>query len=294
VRRIQENEVKDALKRMKGGKAMGPDGIPIEMERSFGYVAIVWLTKLFNIIFGSNKIPDEWRRSILVPIFKNKRDVQNCTNYRWIKLMSHIMKLWERIIEHRLREVTNVTENQFGFMLGRSTMETIFLIRQLMKRCREQKKDMHVIFIDLEKAYDKVPRNVIWWALQKHKVSTKYIALVKDIYDNVVTSVRTSDGNTNDFLINIGLYQGSALSPFLFALVMDEVTRDIQGGIPWCMLFTDDVVLVDERTRVDQKLKLWRRTLETRGFRLSRSKTDYMKCDFSATTQEEGDVRLDG
>jgi hypothetical protein len=294
VRRIQENEVKDALKRMKGGKAMGPDGIPIEMERSFGYVAIVWLTKLFNIIFGSNKIPDEWRRSILVPIFKNKRDVQNCTNYRWIKLMSHIMKLWERIIEHRLRGVTNVTENQFGFMLGRSTMETIFLIRQLMKRCREQKKDMHVIFIDLEKAYDKVPRNVIWWALQKHKVSTKYIALVKDIYDNVVTSVRTSDGNTNDFLINIGLYQGSALSPFLFALVMDEVTRDIQGGIPWCMLFTDDVVLVDERTRVDQKLKLWRRTLETRGFRLSRSKTDYMKCDFSATTQEEGDVRLDG
>jgi hypothetical protein len=294
VRRIQENEVKDALKRMKGGKAMGPDGIPIEMERSFGYVAIVWLTKLFNIIFGSNKIPDEWRRSILVPIFKNKRDVQNCTNYRWIKLMSHIMKLWERIIEHRLRGVTNVTENQFGFMLGRSTMETIFLIRQLMKRCREQKKDMHVIFIDLEKAYDKVPRNVIWWALQKHKVSTKYIALVKDIYDNVVTSVRTSDGNTNDFLINIGLYQGSALSPFLFALVMDEVTRDIQGGIPWCMLFTDDVVLVDERTRVDQKLKLWRRTLETRGFRLSRSKTDYIKCDFSATTQEEGDVRLDG
>jgi hypothetical protein len=293
VRRIQENEVKDALKRMKGGKAMGPDGIPIEMERSFGYVAIVWLTKLFNIIFGSNKIPDEWRRSILVPIFKNKRDVQNCTNYRWIKLMSHIMKLWERIIEHRLRGVTNVTENQFGFMLGRSTMETIFLIRQLMKRCREQKKDMHVIFIDLEKVYDKVPRNVIWWALQKHKVSTKYIALVKDIYDNVVTSVRTSDGNTNDFLINIGLYQGSALSPFLFALVMDEVTRDIQGGIPWCMLFTDDVVLVDERTRVDQKLKLWRRTLETRGFRLSRSKTDYMKCDFSATTQEEGDVRLD-
>jgi hypothetical protein len=290
VRRIQENEVKDALKRMKGGKAMGPDGIPIEMERSFGYVAIVWLTKLFNIIFGSNKIPDEWRRSILVPIFKNKRDVQNCTNYRWIKLMSHIMKLWERIIEHRLRGVTNVTENQFGFMLGRSTMETISFIRQLMERCREQKKDMHVIFIDLEKAYDKVPRNVKWWALQKHKVSTKYIALVKDIYDNVVTSVRTSDGNTNDFLINIGLYQGSALSPFLFSLVMDEVTRDIQGGI----LFTDDVVLVDERTRVDQKLKLWRRTLEIRGFRLSRSKTDYMKCDFSATTQEEGDVRLDG
>jgi hypothetical protein len=72
------------------------------------------------------------------------------------------------------------------------------------------------------------------------------------MYDNVVISVRTSDDDTNDFLINIRLHQGSALSPYLFALVMDEVIRDIQVGIPWCMLFADDVVLVDEsRTGVD-------------------------------------------
>jgi hypothetical protein len=61
------------------------------------------------------------------------------------------------------------------------------------------------------------------------------------------------------------------------------------------MFFADDVVLVDEsRTRIDQKLELWRRTLKAKGFRLSISKTEYMKCDFSATTQVEGDVRLDG
>jgi hypothetical protein len=82
VRRIQESEVKDALTRMKEGKAMGPDGIPIEVWMTIGDVAIVWLTKLFNLIFQSNKKPDEWRRSILVPIFKNKGDVQSCTNYR--------------------------------------------------------------------------------------------------------------------------------------------------------------------------------------------------------------------
>jgi hypothetical protein len=75
------------------------------------------------------------------------------------------------------------------------------------------------------------------------------------------------------------------LSSYLFALVMDEVTRDIQGDIPWCILFTDDVILVDEsRAGVDQKLELWIQTLEAKGFRLSRSKTEYMKCDFSATT----------
>jgi hypothetical protein len=107
--------------------------------------------------------------------------------------MSHTMKLRERIIEHRLRRVTNVTKNQFGFVPERSTMEAIFLIRQLMERCRDQKKDMHIVFIDLEKAYDKVPRNVMWWALQKHKVSTKYITLIKNIYDNIVTCIQTSE-----------------------------------------------------------------------------------------------------
>jgi hypothetical protein len=96
-----------------------------------------------------------------------------------------------------------------------------------MERCREQKKDMHMIFIDLEKVYDKVPRNVMWWALQKLKVSSKYITLIRDMYDNIVISVRTSDGDTNDFPINIGLHHWSTLSPYLFALVMDEVTRDI-------------------------------------------------------------------
>ena len=106
-----------------------------------------------------------------------------------------------------------------------------------------------------------------------------------------MTRVRTSDGDTDDFSTMIGLHQRSALSPYLFALVMDEVTRDI----PWCMLFEDDVVLVDEnRTGVNQKLELWRETLEFKGFRLSRTKTEYMICDFGTTTREEEDISLDG
>ena len=70
VRRIQEAEVGKALKRMKGGKAMGPDGIPIEVWRCLSARAVVWLTKLFNLIFRSNMMTEEWRKSILVPIFK--------------------------------------------------------------------------------------------------------------------------------------------------------------------------------------------------------------------------------
>ena len=69
-------------------------------------------------------------------------------------------------------------------------LEAIFLIRQLMERYREQKKNLHIVFIDLEKGYDKVPRNITWWALKKHKVPTKYITLIKDMYKNAMTFVR--------------------------------------------------------------------------------------------------------
>jgi hypothetical protein len=76
----------------------------------------------------------------------------------------------------------------FGFMPRRSTLEAILLIRQVMERYKEQKKDLHMVFINLEKAYDKISRNLMWWTLDKHKVPTKYVTLIKDMYDKVVTT----------------------------------------------------------------------------------------------------------
>jgi Reverse transcriptase (RNA-dependent DNA polymerase) len=225
----------------------------------YGDVAKVWLIMLFNIIFLSNKMPDEWRRGILVSIFKNKRDIQSWSNYRWIKLMSHTMKLWERVIEHRLRKLIIVFKNQFGFMPGRSTMKVIFLIRQFIERYREHKKNLHMIFIDFEKTYDKIPRNIMRWALIKKRVPIKYVTRIKNMYTNIMTCVRACDNESDAFSIKIWLHQESASNPYISTLAMDEITKDIHGDIPWCMLFADDVVLFDEsRIGVNQKLELWR------------------------------------
>ena len=107
----------------------------------------------------------------------------------------------------------------------------------------------------------------------KKRVSIKYIDIIKDMYDGVVANVRTCGGIANNFSITIRLHQGSALSPFLFAIVMNELTRSIQDEIYWCMLFADDIVLVDEmRAGVNAKLELWRQTSVSRDFRLSRTK----------------------
>ena len=126
-------------------------------------------------------------------------------------------------------------------------------------------------------------------------MSPLYIRVIKDMYEGSRTSARTPGGVSNDFFVGMALRQGSALSPFLFSLVMDVLTREIQDELPWCMLFADDIVLNDEtRQGVNDKLERWRQTLESRGFRVSRSKTEYLHCCFSGMVDAGGEVTLDG
>ena len=99
---VSREEVKKALRKMKKGKAVGPDELPVEVWMCMGDIGIKFLTRLFNRLLIGEQMPEEWRTSVLIPIYKNKRDAQYCENYRGIKLMSHIMKVWERIIEARL------------------------------------------------------------------------------------------------------------------------------------------------------------------------------------------------
>ncbi|KAK3553256.1 hypothetical protein QTP86_032787 [Hemibagrus guttatus] len=292
VDKIRKDEVRKALKRMKSGKAVGPDDIPVEVWKCLGEAAVEFLANLFNRVVESERMPEEWRRSVLVPIFKNKGDVQSCSNYRGIKLMSHTMKVWERVVEARLRKVVEICEQQYGFMPRKSTTDAIFALRILMEKYRDGQKELHCVFVDLEKAYDRVPREELWYCMRKSGVAEKYVRVVQDMYERSRTVVRCAVGQTEEFNVEVGLHQGSALSPFLFAMVMDQLSEEVRQESPWTMMFADDIVICSEsREQVEENLERWRFALERRGMKVSRSKTEYMCVN---EREGSGTVRLQG
>ena len=186
-----DTEIRKQLSKMGRNKACGPDDLPIEAIMVVAEMKAELLTYILQRILADG-IPDSWKKSKLIPIFKNKGDILECNNYRGIKLMSHFMKLWERIIEVRLREIVNIRENQFGFRPGMSTTESVFALRQLQEKCREKNKDLHMVFVDLEKIFDRIPRDLIWWCLRKKGVPEEYVKIVQDMHRSSKTQVGPS------------------------------------------------------------------------------------------------------
>ena len=152
------------------------------------------------------------------------------------------MKLYERVHENRLRNIVSISEEQFGFVKGKSTTDAIFALRQLQERYREGQQDLHCVFTDLEKAYDRVPRQDLYWDMRDKGVPDKYTSLVKVMYHQCETVVRCAAGTSEPFAVEVGLQQGSAFNPFLFAIMMDALTENIRKQAPWQMMFADDVM----------------------------------------------------
>ena len=274
---VSREEVKNAVRRMKKGKAVGPDELPVEVWKCMGEMGIEFLTRLFNRLLMGERMPEEWRRSVLIPIYKNKGDAQCCGNYRGIKLMSHTMKVWERIIETRLRDRVEISKQQYGFMPGKGTTDAMLALRMLMEKYREGQRELHCVFVDLEKAYDRVSREELWYCMRKSGIVEKYVRLVQDMYEGSETVMRCAVGTTECFKVKVGLHQGSSLSPFLFAVIMDRLTDEVRREPPWTMLFADDIVICEEtRKEVERRLEIWKYALERRGMKVSRSKTEYL------------------
>ncbi|KAK3560117.1 hypothetical protein QTP86_033874 [Hemibagrus guttatus] len=191
-----------------------------------------------------------------------------------------------------MRIVSTICEQQYGFMPRKSTTDAIFALRILMEKYRDGQRELHCVFVDLEKAYDRVPREELWYCMRKSGVAEKYVRVVQDMYERSRTVVRCAVGQTEEFNVEVGLHQGSALSPFLFAIVMDQLSEEVRQESPWTMMFADDIVICSEsREQVEENLERWRFALERRGMKVSRSKTEYMCVN---EREGSGTVRLQG
>ena len=262
---------------MKNGRSCGPDGIPTEALKQLGDWGVRQLTNIFNAIMQSGKKPDERRESIITPIYKDKGDHMNCSNYRGIKLLSHTMKLWERIIDQRLRDIVSISDGQFGFKPGVGTTDAIFVIRTLCEKYREGNKPLDMVFVDLEKAYDTVPREVLWRCMRKRNIPEGYIRLVQDMYQGATTRVKSKRGISEQFEVGIGLHQGSALSPFLFIMLVDTISQDVRNELPWELLDADDLAIIDiTSTDTQNRLDSWQKVLTHNGLKINVAKTEHL------------------
>jgi len=158
--------VRAVLKKIKRHKAPGLTGFVAEMIQATGDIGTQWLLDLFNGIVKEGCIPEDWKSSVVLPIYKGKGGPRECGSYRGIKVLEHAMKVVERIFEHRIRQQIEIDDMQFGFMKGKGTTDAIFVARQMQENFRVKGKNLYFGFVDLEKAFDRVPREVISWAMR--------------------------------------------------------------------------------------------------------------------------------
>ena len=272
-------EVRVALEDMKSGKASGPSGVVTEMLKAAGEIVIEWMTDLFNAVVREGKVPADWCKSWMISIYKGKGDAMECGSYRGIKLLEHAMKVFERVIEARVRDRVKIDNMQFGFSPGKGTTDAIFIVRQLQEKYLAKKKDLWMAFIDLEKAFDRVPREVLWWALREVEVEEWLIKVIQSLYEGATTSVKLRSGESQPFEVKVGVHQGSVLSPLLFIIVLEALSRRFREGLPYELLYADDLVLMaDSMEELTVKLEKWKESLETKGLRVNLSKTKVMRC----------------
>ena len=134
-------------------------------------------------------------------------------------------------------------------------------------------------FVDLEKAFDRVPRKVIWWALRKLGVEEWIVRLVQGMYANARSRVRVGEGFSKEFEVKVRVHQGSVLSPLLFIIVLEALSREFRAGVPWEDLYADDLVIIaDSLEECVRRLLIWKEAMEKKGLRVNAGKTKVMIC----------------
>ncbi|WKY12022.1 hypothetical protein Q1695_003521 [Nippostrongylus brasiliensis] len=297
---ILESEVAYAIRRMKPGTAPGPDGISADLLRAVGSALCSLLTKHFNHYIHLGRIPNVWKESRTVLIFK-KGQREDIGNYRPISLLSVVYKIFTRILLNRMERILddNQPVEQAGFRKNFSCMDQIQTVAQLIERSREYHTPLVLVFVDYRKAFDSVEINAVLNALVHAGVPSPYVQLLDECFSNTSTTIQLFDRKLT-IPIEKGVRQGDTISPKLFTTALQDAMMNLDWdakGYPVDgkrisnLRFADDIVLISNSTaEAEEMLSELNMAGRKIGLDMNMSKTQFMVNQWCDT----GLVKLNG
>jgi len=291
---VTEDEVRDAIKNLKPGKASGLDDICGEFLKYASNMVVPFLTRLFNKLYNESYFPVSWGKSVIIPLHK-KGDDKNPDNYRGITLLSIVSKIFTRILNSRLyswaEDTDKISSEQAGFRRGFSTIDHIFTLTSIVKRKLYSKRGgkVYAAFIDYKKAFDSVNREKLWFMLQQLETSSKMIGILKAMYVSVESCVRWGATLSDFFGCPQGVKQGCLLSPLIFSLLISKVADEVRengrhgfqllpgGQEIFLLLFADDIVLLSSSPAgLQNQINSLERASKSLGLEVNLDKTKIM------------------
>ena len=255
-RPLEFGEIEVVIAKLKKRKATGLDNIPNEVLKNNSVMIVLW--KYLTACFESGLVPSLWLKLIINPIPKGSgKDPYVPLNYRGISLLCNISKVFTAILNIRITNYCNINsifvDEQNGFRKGRSCDDHIFSLSSLIKNTLNDKESLFCAFIDLEKAFDGVERDLLYLRLLTLGIEGKIYNAIKSLYSNTLNCVRLNNYITDWFISDTGVRQGDNLSPTLFSLFINDLALElkklnlgvrVQDEIINILMYADDMVLL--------------------------------------------------
>ena len=184
---VTREEVERAVKKLRNGKAAGGDNIVPELLKNGGTSLIDWLWELLLEGWKSGKVPEDWKTAKLVPLHK-KRDRKICDNYQGISLLSVPSKVMSLVLLEQLESIIEpqLMEAQCGFRQGRSTVDQIWVVGQVIEKATEYRTPVHLCFVDLTKAYDSVDSTSLAAVLRSYGVPHQLVDIIQELHTDTI------------------------------------------------------------------------------------------------------------
>lgn len=288
---ITEGEISATLKQMKSNRCPGEDQVTTEMLKLGGKTLHKTIKILLNKCLHAGKIPTEWCNSEVVLLFK-KGDNTSIENYRPISLLSHLYKLFTKIITNRLTSKLDFYQpvEQAGFRKGYSTIDHLYTVRTLIEKCTEYNVPLHLAFVDFQKAFDTIESWSILNALQNARIDSRYTQIIESIYKEATIHIRLDETTTtNKIPLERGVRQGDTISPKLFTLALEDIFKKLEWNTKGInvdgfrlnhLRFADDIVLISNNaTELQEMLNELNLAAINIGLNMNYSKTKIMSSE---------------